>query len=1040
MRPFDDGGRLTMAAGERQGTPVDAASGPASPAATLSLGPIASPPSSSFEPAPVPATLPPRSLSEPWAGPASLPRTLPPGRAGESGEGESAFEWAGPASLPKTLPRDGDRRPAGVGRSNPASGDEGGFPVAEGDRYEVLQSLGRGGMGEVYKARDRRLGREVALKFIRWGDPDYAIRLLQEARAQARIEHPNVCKVYEVGEVAGRAYIAMQLVGGQRLNEAAREMSLLEKVRVMKQVAEAVHEAHRIGVIHRDLKPSNVLVDRAVDGSLQPMVMDFGLAYEIERGHGLTQTGALMGTPAYMPPEQARGEMRSVDRRSDVYSLGATLYEVLTGVVPFAGSTPAGTMFKLLHEEPTPPRTHVPALPVDLETVALKCLRKDPEQRYPSARALAEDLGRYLDGEPIVGRREGTIERLRRRAQRHRALVTVSAASLALTLSFGAFGALSQHETRRAQAGAAERARLAEELGRRVNEVEWFLRAAYALPLHDTTPERRRARERMARIASPGRLGGGRGSEGGGAEAGAAGEAGKALRHYAIGRGHLALDEFDAARVELERARAAGLDSPELNFALGRALGELYRLALDEARRSGGAEWAAARRPALEAQYLGPALAALEKSRGLELESPRYLEGLIAFYRRDYDAAEAAARQAAAEVPWASEPPRLAGDVALARALERLDRGAYDEARAGLDEATSHYGKAAEIGRSDARALGATAEAWLQRAELDQRQGRPRRESLARALEASARSIEAAPLVASAHARQARVLTQWYWLMKFQGGELDPGPVLAAWITAARRAVELDPRDVYAYDALGGGHFLRGLSEARDGVNPLPAYDEAVFWLTRALELQPNYPWALNDLAQVYRWQGVFLREHGDDPRGAFAEAERHFRQALASDPSYLFAYVNLGDLYGEMAALDLSRGLDPDTTVRAAIEVGERALALDAKYYLVRNQLARAELTRARFLADAGSDPAPSLARAFEHLDRSLAVNASFGRTHLYRALGQHLRALHALRGGGDPREALEAGRSALAEAYRHDAGCVDCRVLSARLGLIDA
>ncbi|HEU4532501.1 MAG TPA: serine/threonine-protein kinase, partial [Polyangiaceae bacterium] len=531
--------------------------------------------------------LPPTGMS---FGPEGFSRTLPsegsPFPPADRGEG---FGWDSPGSLPKTLPREGERRRPASWRSTPPAGGGAGFPVAEGDRYEVLEPLGRGGMGEVYRARDRRLGRAVALKFLRRSDPRYAVRLLQEARAQARIEHPNVCKVYEVGEVAGRAFIAMQLVSGRPFNEAAGEMSLLEKVRAMKQVAEAVHEAHRIGVIHRDLKPSNVMVGRDEDGSWRPMVMDFGIAYEVARGHGLTETGALMGTPSYMSPEQARGDIRSVDRRSDVYSLGATLYELLTGAVPFVASTAAATMFKLLNEEPKPPRELVPALPVDLETVALKCLHKDPARRYPSARALAEDLGRYLDGEPILGRREGAFERLRRRAARHRALVTVSATSLALTLSLGAFGAASRLEARRARAGAAERARLAEELGRRVNEVEWFLRAAYALPLHDTTSERRLARERMVRIASP-------------ARAGEAGEGGGALVRYALGRGHLALDEFEAARAELERARKLGLDSPELNYALGRALGELYRRALDEARRGGGAAWAAERRRALEAQ------------------------------------------------------------------------------------------------------------------------------------------------------------------------------------------------------------------------------------------------------------------------------------------------------------------------------------------------------------------------------------------------------------------------------------------------------
>ena len=344
--------------------------------------------------------------------------------------------------------------------------------VASWERYELLELLGRGGMGEVYKARDRRLGRLVALKFILGADPNRAMRFLQEARAQARIDHPNVCKVYEAGEVAGKAFISMQLVAGQRLDQAAADMSLPERVQVMREVAGAVHEAHRLGVIHRDLKPSNIMVGRAEDGRLSPVVMDFGLAYETSQGHGLTESGTMMGTPAYMAPEQARGELRNIDRRSDVYSLGATLYELLTGAVPFTDPTLVGLLSKVLHEEPLPPRARVPHLESDLETIVLKCLSKEPDQRYPSARAVAEDLGRYMDGDPILGRRPSLRYRLRRYARKHRALVTVSALSLASILILVGWGARSWLEARDTQRQSETRARLAEELGQQVKEIE----------------------------------------------------------------------------------------------------------------------------------------------------------------------------------------------------------------------------------------------------------------------------------------------------------------------------------------------------------------------------------------------------------------------------------------------------------------------------------------------------------------------------------------------------------------------------------------
>lgn len=329
------------------------------------------------------------------------------------------------------------------------------FPVAGWGLYTFVRPLGCGGMGAVYEARDERLGRSVALKFIRGGDPRLTLRLMREARAQARIHHENVCQVFEVGEVRGKAYIAMELVKGASLAEAAREMSLDAKVLAIRDVARALHEAHTLGILHRDIKPSNILVELTAEGRYRPVLMDFGLAFDIASDHALTATGAMMGTPAYMSPEQARG-LRGIDRRTDVYSLGATLYELLCGEPPFARESAMSIVLAVLHDEPIALRARVPAIPPDLETIAAKCLRKEPGQRYESARALAEDLDRHLRGEPILGRAEGLRRRAWRFVRRHRALVAATAVVLA---SLGAATVVSLRQARRAD----EQARRAEQ-------------------------------------------------------------------------------------------------------------------------------------------------------------------------------------------------------------------------------------------------------------------------------------------------------------------------------------------------------------------------------------------------------------------------------------------------------------------------------------------------------------------------------------------------------------------------------------------------
>jgi WD40 repeat protein len=421
----------------------------------------------------------------PGLGPAWLARLQPPGEppAAESGPAPPAPDRSWHTS-PFTAP-------AGI----PEEAGKAALPAVPG--YEVLQELGRGGMGVVYAAWQSGLSRTVALKMILAGGhagPEELARFRIEAEAVARLHHPHIVQVHDIGAHEGRPYIALEYVDGGSL---ARQLSgtpwpARRAAELAETLARAIQHAHGQGVVHRDLTPANVLLTRAG----LPKVTDFGLAKVlVGAGPTLTQTGAILGTPSYMAPEQAAGKSKEVGPAADVYALGAILYECLTGRPPFKAETPLETLHQVQAEEPVSPSRLQPQLPRDLTTICLKCLQKEPSRRYASALALAEDLRRFLAGEPIRARPVGRTERLWRWCRRN-PVVAALAATVALLLVVLTAGAL----VKNAQLSAALRdlssaLRDSEEANRQAKEKLWE-------SLHDQAQAMRMSRHPGQRVKS----------------------------------------------------------------------------------------------------------------------------------------------------------------------------------------------------------------------------------------------------------------------------------------------------------------------------------------------------------------------------------------------------------------------------------------------------------------------------------------------------------------------------------------------------------
>ena len=348
--------------------------------------------------------------------------------------------------------------------------------------YELLEEVARGGMGVVFRARQRSLNRTVAVKMIVSGQlasKSAVRRFRREAEAAAKLDHPNIVPIYEVGVEDDQHFYSMKLVEGKNLAQAlprivvgrgSRDPAGERRVaRLMTKIAEALAFAHHHGVLHRDLKPSNILID----GAGEPHLTDFGLAKIVgDEEEGLTVTAGVLGSPCYMAPEQASGGGDAVTTDTDVYGLGVVLYEMLTGRPPFKGKTTVEVIRQVVDREVDPPRKQVPHLSRDIETICLKCLQKEPAARYESAKSVADELGRFVRGEPIQARPVGDGERLVRWAQRNPALAVLSVvAVLAVVLGFS--GILWQNRVAVAEAARANAA--LEEKASALNRLRWEL-------------------------------------------------------------------------------------------------------------------------------------------------------------------------------------------------------------------------------------------------------------------------------------------------------------------------------------------------------------------------------------------------------------------------------------------------------------------------------------------------------------------------------------------------------------------------------------
>ncbi len=784
--------------------------------------------------------------------------------------------------------------------------------------YEVEAVLGHGGMGVVYKARHLRLNRPVALKMLLAGayaGPRDLLRFQSEAQAVAALRHPNVVQVYDVGDHEGRPYFTMEFIEGGSLAQklAGTPQPARQAAAVVAALAEGVGVLHQAGIVHRDLKPANVLL--TADGT--PRISDFGLARRLEPGPGLTLSGTTVGTPSYMAPEQAQGKTLALGPPTDIYALGAILYELLTGRPPFRAETAAATVQQVISQDPVAPSRLNARVPRDLETICLKCLHKDPGRRYASATALADDLRCFLGGEAIAARPEGRLERLARGMRRRPTLVVGLTASVVLaTALVGGWLWLSWERAATAlateQLERVNQARRDQEFVARLDAIR-LNRAAVVDGNFDKRFNKAQA-DREYEVAFH--------------------EAGLAEVHDDV--------EVAAARVEASNIRQALVDALDDWAACVRTASDQRRQGwlLELARRAD--RDATGLRDRLRDPAVRRNRAALTELAGTALAAKASVQLLVVFGERLRDAGGDAipfltrvqqehpgdfwANFILGDALWANNPGEairyyqaaLAVRPGAAVAHNNLGRALALNAR--LDEASAHFQQALRIDPTFAHA-------YSNLGNVLRAKGRP-----AEALQNYHLAVRHGPKEPSAHSNLGVALIE----------AARPNEALSHF----REAIRLDPKHAAAHTGLGRILQEKGL------------LDEAIEHYREAVRIYPGNPPGHVNLANSLR------------ARGRLAEALASDREALRLDPKDVLAHTGLGNTLKEM-----SRLAEAGASYREALRLNPRHAPAHTGLGIVLNETGR--LAEAIDHYRQAADLDPWKAKAHYNLALALAHNS---------------------------------------------------------------